>query len=66
MNETTMQAFERMLKERYEYFQNLWDENGDGDALTRAYVYQSVMDMFQYAKDGDRAGLAQFDYFGKD
>lgn len=66
MNETTMQAFERMIKERYEYFQNLWDENGDGDALTRAYVYQSVMDMFQYAKDGDRAGLAQFDYFGEE
>ena len=66
MNETTMQAFERMLKERYEYFQNLWDENGDGDALTRAYVYQSVVDMFQYAKDDDRAGLAQFDYFRED
>ena len=66
MNETTMQAFERMIKERYEYFQGLWDENGDSDALTRAYAYQSVIDMFQYAKDGDRAGLAQFDYFGKD
>ena len=61
-----MNDFERMLKERYEYFQSLWDENEDGDALTRAYVYQSVIDMFQYAKDGDRAGLAQFDYFGKD
>lgn len=64
--ETTMQAFERMLKERYEYFQELWDNEGDSDALTRAYVYQSVLDIFQYAKDGDRAGLAQFDYFGKD
>ena len=64
--ETTMQAFERMLKERYEYFQELWDNESDGDALTRAYVYQSVMDMFQYAKENDRAGLAQFDYFGKD
>ena len=64
--ETTMQAFERMLKERYEYFQELWDNDGDGDALIRAYVYQSVMDMFQYAKENDRAGLAQFDYFGKD
>ena len=61
-----MKDFERMLKERYEYFQSLWDENDDGDALTRAFVYQSVLDMFQYAKDGDRAGLAQFDYFGKD
>lgn len=60
-----MKDFERMLKERYEYFQELWDNNGDGDALTRAYVYQSVLDMFQYAKDGDRAGLTQFDYFGK-
>lgn len=64
--ETTMQAFERMIKERYEHFQGLWDENGDSEALTRAYVYQSVIDMFRYAKENDRAGLAQFDYFGKD
>lgn len=61
-----MQMFERMLKERYEHFQELWDNDGDDDALARAYVYQSVMDMFQYAKENDRAGLAQFDYFGKD
>lgn len=61
-----MQAFERMLKERYEHFQELWDNDGDGDALARAFVYQSVIDMFQYAKENDRAGLAQFDYFGKD
>lgn len=66
MNETTMMAFERMLKERFEYFQSLWDENDDGEALTRAYVYQSVIDMFQYAKNDDRAALAQFDYFGKE
>lgn len=64
--ETTMQAFERMLKEHYEYFQELWDNDSDDDALARAYIYQSVMDMFQYAKENDRAGLAQFDYFGKD
>lgn len=55
-----------MLRERYKYFQKMWDEDDNSEALTRAYVYQSVLDMFQYAKEGDRAGLAQFDYFGED
>lgn len=64
--ETTMQAFERMLRERFECFQELWENEGSSEALTRAFVYQSVIDMFQYAKENDRAGLAQFDYFGKD
>ena len=66
MKETTMEVFERMLKERYEYFQKMWDEANDDEALARAYVYQSVIDMFQYVKEDNRAGLAQFDYFGED
>jgi hypothetical protein len=64
--ETTMQAFERMLRERYEHYQELWDKNSDDWSLVCAQVFQSVIDMFQYAKENDRAGLAQFDYFGKD
>lgn len=64
--ETTMQAFERMLRERYEHYQELWNKNSDDWSLVCAQVYQGVIDMFQYAKENDRAGLAQFDYFGKD
>lgn len=63
MNEPILQQCLRMLKERYEYF----DRNADlySNDANKAEAYGSAYQMLQYALDGNREALNQFDYFGE-
>lgn len=63
MNEPILQQCLRMLKERYEYFDMTADfSSHDAD---KAEAYNSAYMMLQYALDGNREALNNWDYFGE-
>lgn len=63
MNEPILQQCLRMLKERHEYFEDTADFSSYD--MCKAEAYSSAYIMLQYALDGNREALNNFDYYGK-
>lgn len=63
MNEPILQQCLRMLGERAEYFDRTADFSSYD--MCKADAYNSAYTMLQYALDGDREALNNFDYYGE-
>lgn len=64
--EDTMELYKKILIDRRNHYLGLWKRFQDPADLHIYSAYQSALDMFEYAKAGNYACLAPYDYLSKE